>query len=324
MALNRAQILITAVDDTRRAFQTIQASLTQLREQAGLVGISLRGVGAAIGTGAGVRELQAAAAQYDALQGRLQLAADSQETFNRAEAERLDVARRNQAALAETLALYVRLTPAARTAARSQGDVVSATSSIGQAAAQSARALQPLQSGLARLRAEAGELGTALGRIGGAIGAGLGVRELAAAADQYKELQARLRLAVTSQEEFNRAEGELFEMAQRNRAPWAETVSLYSKLAPALQALGRSQSEALATTDAVGQAIALSGGSAEGAAGALLQFGQAVDGGVLRAEEFNSIIEQTPGWGGPSQMAWAYREVRCAGWSSKARSRRPP
>nr|WP_279196685.1 tape measure protein [Ralstonia mannitolilytica] len=156
------------------------------------------------------------------------------------------------------------------------------------------RAFQSVQGSLSRLRSEAGQVGEVLSRIGAAIGVGLGVRELVEVADQYKNLQARLRLAVTSQEEFNRADAALFEIAQRNRAPLAETVTLYARLAPSVQALGRSQADVLAATDAIGQAVSLSGASSEAAAGALLQLGQAFASGQLRGEEFNSVIEQTP------------------------------
>lgn len=156
------------------------------------------------------------------------------------------------------------------------------------------RAFQSINSSLSQLRDQAGQVGAVLSRIGGAIGVGLGVRELVEVADQYKNLQARLRLAVASQEEFNRADAALFEIAQRNRAPLAETVTLYARLAPSVQALGRSQADVLAATDAIGQAVSLSGASSEAAAGALLQLGQAFASGQLRGEEFNSVIEQTP------------------------------
>ena len=156
------------------------------------------------------------------------------------------------------------------------------------------RAFQSVQGNLARLRDEAAQVGQVLSRIGGAIGIGLGVRELVEVADQYKNLQARLKLAVTSQEEFNRADAALFEIAQKNRAPLAETVTLYARLAPSVQALGRSQADVLAATDAIGQAVSLSGASSDAAAGALLQLGQAFASGQLRGEEFNSVIEQTP------------------------------
>lgn len=156
------------------------------------------------------------------------------------------------------------------------------------------RAFQSINGSLSQLRDQAGQVGAVLSRIGGAIGVGLGVRELVEVADQYKNLQARLKLAVTSQENFNRADAALFEIAQRNRAPLAETVTLYARLAPSVQALGRSQADVLAATDAIGQAVSLSGASSEAAAGALLQLGQAFASGQLRGEEFNSIIEQTP------------------------------
>lgn len=148
--------------------------------------------------------------------------------------------------------------------------------------------------GMAGLRDQATQLGDTLGRVGAALGLGFGVQQLIAMADQFSQLQSRLALAVTSQEEFNRANAELFEIAQRNRAPLEETVALYARLAPSFQAMGRDQGEALAVTDAIGQAIALSGASAAGAAGALTQLGQAFASGVLRGEEFNSVNEATP------------------------------
>ncbi|MDL5036695.1 tape measure protein [Comamonas sp. Y6] len=156
------------------------------------------------------------------------------------------------------------------------------------------RAFQSINGSLSQLRDQASQVGAVLSRIGGAIGVGLGVRELVEVADQYKNLQARLKLAVASQEEFTRADAALFEIAQRNRAPLAETVTLYARLAPSVQALGRSQADVLAATDAIGQAVSLSGTSSEAAAGALLQLGQAFASGQLRGEEFNSVIEQTP------------------------------
>ncbi|MFO2171308.1 tape measure protein, partial [Pseudomonas aeruginosa] len=159
---------------------------------------------------------------------------------------------------------------------------------------QTRRAFQSINGSLTQLRDQAGQVGAVLSRIGGAIGIGLGVRELVAVADQYKNLQARLKLAVTSQEEFNRADAALFDIAQRNRAPLAETITLYARLAPSVQALGRSQADVLAATDAIGQAVSLSGASSEAAAGALMQLEQAFASGHLRGEEFNSVVEQTP------------------------------
>ena len=49
MAGNRAQILITAVDETRRAFQSVQGNLARLRGEAAQVGQVLSRIGGAIG-----------------------------------------------------------------------------------------------------------------------------------------------------------------------------------------------------------------------------------------------------------------------------------
>ena len=54
MAGNRAQILITAVDETRRAFQSVQGNLARLRGEAAQVGQVLSRIGGAIVAGAGV------------------------------------------------------------------------------------------------------------------------------------------------------------------------------------------------------------------------------------------------------------------------------
>lgn len=125
-------------------------------------------------------------------------------------------------------------------------------------------------------------------------GINLGGSAILRMADEYGQLMARMRLVTTSQSEFNAAQQRLFEIASSTRAPLAETVDLYSKLAPSVRALGGTAGEAADVVQTVSQAIALSGGSAEGNKAAILQFGQALASGTLRGDEFNSIIEQTP------------------------------
>ncbi len=48
-------------------------------------------------------------------------------------------------------------------------------------------------------------------------------------------------------------------------------------------------------TETVSKAVAISGASAKSAQAALMQFGQALGSGVFRGDEFNSVMEQTPG-----------------------------
>lgn len=113
-------------------------------------------------------------------------------------------------------------------------------------------------------------------------------------ADDMARLEARLKLVSRSQQEFNIAQRELDLISTNARAPLQDTVSLYTRLAPSIQEAGRSQQDALAVTEAVVQATKLSGTSAQSAAAGIQQFSQAIGSGVLRGDEFNSVMESAP------------------------------
>ena len=113
-------------------------------------------------------------------------------------------------------------------------------------------------------------------------------------ADEAKTLEARLRLASTSAQEYAQAQADVNAIADRTHAPLTATADLYGKMAVAMREMGRGQADAAASTEAVAQTLRLSGTSAGAAQGALLQFGQALASGVLRGDEFNSMMEAAP------------------------------
>ena len=119
-------------------------------------------------------------------------------------------------------------------------------------------------------------------------------QEIIQIADAWNMMSARLKLATAGQREFAAAQTELFAIAQRIGVPIQETATLYGKLQQAVRMLGGAQKEALALTESISQALRLSGASATEAQSALLQLGQALASGVLRGEEFNSIVENSP------------------------------
>jgi tape measure domain-containing protein len=80
-------------------------------------------------------------------------------------------------------------------------------------------------------------------------------------------------------------------IANSTRAPLASTAELYRRVSVAAGELGASNSDVEAFTKSIGQALAAAGTSPEQASGALLQLSQAMAGGTVRAEEFNSILE---------------------------------
>lgn len=114
---------------------------------------------------------------------------------------------------------------------------------------------------------------------------------LAKVSDEAAGITGRLRLATKSQEEFNAAQDETFDIAQRTQSSWKETVALYNKVSQSADQVGLSQKKQLELTEAVSMALAISGSTGEESAGVMRQFGQALGSARVQAEEFNSINE---------------------------------
>lgn len=149
---------------------------------------------------------------------------------------------------------------------------------------------------------QGGEQGGGIGSLGGGllarVGGALALTEFARSyiqiTDEAKKMEAQLRLATESQEEFNTAQRETFRIAQENQAPLGDVVTLYGRLAPALRDAGRGQEDALKIIDAVTKSLRISGASAQETASTIQQFSQALGSGVLRGEEFNTLAEASP------------------------------
>jgi tape measure domain-containing protein len=86
----------------------------------------------------------------------------------------------------------------------------------------------------------------------------------------------------------------LFESAQRNFTSVEALTTLYSRLGLAQNELGKNSQEIMDFTDRVALALRVQGTSAQEARGALIQLTQAMGSGIVRAEEFNSIVEGAP------------------------------
>jgi len=129
------------------------------------------------------------------------------------------------------------------------------------------------------------------GVFAGAQGIAAATRGLVRHADAYTQVSNAVRIATDSAGEHARVSTELFDIAQRTRAPIASVADLYQKLSFSAADLGASSADMLQVIEGVGQALVINGTSAAQASGALLQLSQALGGGTVRAEEFNSILE---------------------------------
>ena len=124
-----------------------------------------------------------------------------------------------------------------------------------------------------------------------AFAGALATREIIRLTNTYQGLQNQLRVVTDSQAELNAASERLFEIAQETRTPLESTVELFSRASIAADELGASQEELFRLTEITGQALAVQGSSAQEASGALRQLSQSFSSGIVRAEEFNSILE---------------------------------
>ncbi|KJV38344.1 tail tape measure protein, partial [Acinetobacter indicus] len=124
-----------------------------------------------------------------------------------------------------------------------------------------------------------------------ALGVGLGLRELAEAADSYTNLSTRIQIATKDGGDFESAMAGVHQVALATNSSLQATGDLFTRIDAVGKQMGMTQQQALDLTKTVTQAIQIGGGSAQASEAAITQFIQAMQGGVLRGEEFNSIME---------------------------------
>ena len=136
------------------------------------------------------------------------------------------------------------------------------------------------------------------GGLGGAALAAVGIGGTAGilkAADEWTVFQNRLKLVTETTAELKEAEDGILAIAKRTGQELGGTAEVYQRLAANKKELALSDKELLQITETINKSIVVGGSTAEGASAALTQFGQAMASGVLRGEEFNSMMEQAPG-----------------------------
>lgn len=174
-----------------------------------------------------------------------------------------------------------------------------ATSTIGikltlDGARQIESGLRGVTSGIDTLGRTAAGVRSALGQLAGTFAGVVSVQQFARAADAVTQLQNSLRLATGSADLASQAYGRLFEIAQRSRVSFVELGGTFASVARAGDSLKLSQTDLLNLTETIGNAVTVSGASAQASQAALIQLSQGLASGVLRGEELNSVMEQTP------------------------------
>ena len=141
------------------------------------------------------------------------------------------------------------------------------------------------------------KLSTAMTKVGVAVAAAISVQQLAALqklSEGFNLLRSRVtRLsedAATAAQNFDN----LVAIANKTGSSVADTVKLWEGLTATLKEFGATSGDVQTLVETLQKIGVVGGSSAEEMSNALRQLGQAISGGTLRAEEFNSIIEQMP------------------------------
>lgn len=123
-----------------------------------------------------------------------------------------------------------------------------------------------------------------------------GFKAVLAVTDEYKVMEGQIRLVTDSQQQLMSIMQQLTAMSQAAGGELTASVELYAKFANASRDLSGATDEVLVRiTDIVNKFVAIGGSSGASAAAGIFQFSQAMASGVLRGQEYNSILEQTPG-----------------------------
>lgn len=153
------------------------------------------------------------------------------------------------------------------------------------------RGISQVESNLNNLNNTAARTGDLIKRAFAFVGISFGISQLSTLANTFATLQNQVRVASGGVGDVNKTLDRLFEVANRSRVPIEGTVQLFQRLSFAAGELGANQDDLFQFVETVSKALAIQGGAASSASGALLQLSQAVGSGIVRAEEFNSILE---------------------------------
>jgi tape measure domain-containing protein len=127
--------------------------------------------------------------------------------------------------------------------------------------------------------------------MAGAVGSVYMVKQLMTIADTYTLMDNKLKLVTKSADELKYVQDGLYQQSLRSFSSYESSVDLYSRFAKATETLGTSQGELLRITETLNKAMIISGATQEESKNAIIQLSQGMASGVLRGEEFNSIME---------------------------------
>ena len=152
-------------------------------------------------------------------------------------------------------------------------------------------ATRETQQALAAVTAQLSETKRAATGLAGAFAGAFATGHLITLADEWNSVNARLKQASTSTEDFSNSQRALMEISQKTGTAFSDNAGLFARSSASMREFGYSSAEVLKVTEAVSTGLKLSGASTAEASSVITQLSQALAQGVLRGEEFNSVNE---------------------------------
>lgn len=120
------------------------------------------------------------------------------------------------------------------------------------------------------------------------------VRQFMEMAEQAKMLRVKIKMLTGDAQSAGRVFDGLKEISRETGQSLKDTGELWQGLAISLKNTSATEGQLLNLVGTIQKMGALGGASAEQMSNSMRQFRQSIDGGILRAEEFNSLLENTP------------------------------
>lgn len=137
-------------------------------------------------------------------------------------------------------------------------------------------------------------LGRAVLGLASAFGVLTAGRFFTKVADESNLIAARLRLATVETGNFAQAQEDARRIAASSRSDLDTTATLYGRIMMSAKELGIAQRDAAKATETITKSFKVSGATTIEAENATRQLIQALQSGVLRGDEFRSVMEQAP------------------------------
>ncbi|HCT1662907.1 TPA: tape measure protein [Enterobacter hormaechei] len=157
--------------------------------------------------------------------------------------------------------------------------------------------LEKMSGGASKAASKFDQLQTSINKVAGAIAASIVVdwgRAFLVAADNMSQLNARIERLTGSAATASQTMQNLMRISSATGGSLQDTAKLWETLSTALRDTGATNGQIIQLTETLQKIGRIGGSSAEEMANALRQFGQSISSGTVRAEEFNSILEQMP------------------------------